>query len=90
MEDLSEVEGHPVNIIIQKILEAEFYNEFEKVSTPEVVSEWATFDLFNFPKDHVARRTSDSYFLVKNNDPSKSYLLRPHTSVMWYYYLLRQ
>jgi phenylalanyl-tRNA synthetase alpha subunit len=51
-----------------------------------VVNEYETFDLFNFPKNHVARRISDSYFVNKNEDNLKeSMLLRPHTSVMWKY-----
>jgi phenylalanyl-tRNA synthetase alpha subunit len=44
--------------------------------------------LFNFQEDHVARRPSDSYFINKSEEKKESVLLRPHTSVMWYYYLL--
>lgn len=54
------------------------------------MAEWETFDLFNFPEAHVARRPSDSHFIHKSENTKDSILLRPHTSVMWYYYLLTQ
>jgi phenylalanyl-tRNA synthetase alpha subunit len=56
--------------------------------SPEVVAEFETFDLFNFPEDHVARRPSDSYFIDKSEDKKNSILLRPHTTVLWYHYLV--
>lgn len=90
MEDLSKQEGHPVNMIINKIINSDFFKWFEHVEVPHIVWEWETFDLFNFPEVHVARRPSDSYFLHKSDDRKKSMLLRPHTSVMWYHYLLNQ
>jgi len=89
MENLSAQEWHPINMIINKIINADYYNWFYHVKIPEVVWEWETFDLFNFPEDHVARRPSDSYFLNKSEDRKNSMLLRPHTSVMWYHYLLK-
>lgn len=90
MPDLSRQAGHPINLVISKILEAEFYQWFDIVETPEFVSEWETFDVFNFAQDHVARRPSDSYFVQKSDIKRESILLRPHTSVMWYYYLIEQ
>ena len=60
------------------------------INIPEIVWEYETFDLFNFPDNHVARRPSDSYFIEKNLENSKdSILLRPHTSVMWYHYMIK-
>jgi phenylalanyl-tRNA synthetase alpha chain len=90
MEDLSKQEWHPINVVINKIINSDFFKWFDHVEVPQVVWEWETFDLFNFPEDHVARRPSDSYFLNKSNDKKNSMLLRPHTSVMWYHYLLNQ
>gem|GEM_PF-6358685 len=75
-------------MIIKKIINSKFYSDFEHIKIPEIVKEYETFDLFNFSKNHVARRESDSYFIEKNSDNSKNILLRPHTSVMWYYYLV--
>ncbi len=88
MKDLSALEWHPINLIIQKIISSNFFEGFDHIQVPQVVSEWETFDLFNFPEDHVARRPSDSYFIQKNETKKESILLRPHTSVMWYYYLI--
>ena len=88
MSDLSKIEWHPVNMVIEKIKNASFFNGFDYVKIPEVVAEWETFDLFNFPENHVARRPSDSYFFQKSEDVKESILLRPHTSVMWYYHLI--
>ena len=90
MPDLSEYDWHPINIIIQRIINSEFFQWFDHIKVPEIVNEWETFDLFNFPQDHVTRRPSDSYFLQKSEDKKESTLLRPHTSVMWYYYLIDQ
>jgi phenylalanyl-tRNA synthetase alpha subunit len=61
---------------------------FDKVKVPQIVAERETFDLFNFPMNHVARRPSDSYFIQKSENTKESILLRPHTSVMWYHYLI--
>jgi len=88
MPDLSRREDHPIKIVIDKITGASFYDGFAHVQIPEVVAEWETFDLFNFPEVHVARRVSDSYFVNKSDDVKESILLRPHTSVMWYHYLI--
>jgi len=88
MRDLSAQQGHPIHLIINKITSSDFFAGFDHVQVPQIVSEWETFDLFNFPEDHVARRPSDSYFLQKSETKKESILLRPHTSVMWYYYLI--
>jgi phenylalanyl-tRNA synthetase alpha subunit len=88
--NLTKVEPHPVKDIVDKIIKSPYYGDFEMVESPEVVNEYATFDLFFFPKDHVARRPSDSFFIEKNEDTKKSLLLRPHTTVVWYYYLIEQ
>ncbi len=88
MPDLSRQEGHPINLVMKKIYNSDFFAWFDSVEVPQFVSEWETFDLFNFQEDHVARRPSDSYFINKSEEKKESVLLRPHTSVMWYYYLL--
>jgi len=88
MPSLHKIKGNPINMIIEKILTSEFFQWFDNITTPEIVSEWETFDLFNFAESHVARRPSDSYFVKKSEDKHESILLRPHTSVMRYYYLL--
>jgi phenylalanyl-tRNA synthetase alpha subunit len=89
MQDLTKIKDHPINLLIEAIINSPFYESFDKVDTPEIVAEFETFDLFNFPVNHVARRPSDSYFISKSDDTRESILLRPHTSVMWYHYLVK-
>ncbi len=88
LKDLSKEPWNPIALIIDSIKNDEFYSSFEDIEASEIASEWATFDVFNFPEDHVARRTSDSYFLLKSNNVSESILLRPHTSIVRYDYLM--
>jgi len=88
MPNLIKQEWNPVNMIVDSIYNSEFFKDFKHIESPEVVNEYETFDLFNFPDEHVARRISDSYFINKDsNNLSNSMLLRPHTSVMWKYFL---
>ena len=87
-QDLSFSEWHPVNLVINKIVHSEFFDWFKHILTPHIVAEWETFDLFNFPEDHVTRRPSDSYFIQKSENKKESILLRPHTTVVWYHYLI--
>lgn len=88
MPNLSLQEKHPVKMIIDKIILSNFFKDFSIIDIPEIVSEYETFDLFNFPINHVARRPSDSYFIKKSSISKESILLRPHTSVMRYHYLI--
>ncbi|MDD2565961.1 MAG: hypothetical protein PHZ26_05040 [Candidatus Gracilibacteria bacterium] len=89
MPDLTKSSGNPVNMVVDSLINSEFYKGFEHVYSPEIVSEYETFDLFYFPLNHVARRPSDSYFLDKKiGDTRNSMLLRPHTTVIWFHYLI--
>lgn len=86
MPNLIKTKWNPVSMVSESIIYSNYFKWFDIVNTPEVVNEYDTFDLFNFPSDHVARRTSDSYFVKKDEENLKeSMLLRPHTSVMWKY-----
>ncbi len=89
MPNLCEKPWNPIQIILENILLAPFFQGFAHIEIPEIVSEWETFDVFNFDENHIARRPSDSYFLEKSEIKKDSILLRPHTSVMWYYYLVQ-
>ncbi len=88
MSDLTKVNGNPVNMIVEKLTKSDYFKDFTIFSSPEVVKEFETFDLFYFPEDHVARRPSDSYFLEKTANKDDNLLLRPHTTIMWYHYLV--
>ncbi len=85
MPTLTKVKGNPVNMIFERMSQAWYFTDFKIIDIPEIVDEYTTFDLFNFPDDHVARRPSDSYFIKKSELKNQSMLLRPHTSVMWKY-----
>lgn len=81
MPDLSRKESSPIHEIVQRILTEPDFKNFDIVKSPEVVSTKVCFDLYNFAPDHPARSHSDTYFIDDKN------ILRPHTTVMWYYYL---
>jgi phenylalanyl-tRNA synthetase alpha chain len=81
MPDLSRTPTSPIYEIIQRILSQPDFKSFDTIKTPEIVTTHVTFDLYNFAPEHPARSHSDTYFLDDKN------ILRPHTTVMWYYYL---
>jgi len=83
MPDLSRTPGNPVNLIVEKILNLDFYKDFDVIQTPEIVWLYETFDLFDFAPNHPARSKSDTYFVTDEK------ILRTHTTVMRYYYLMR-
>lgn len=81
MPDLSRTPTSPIYEIIHRILSQPDFKNFDTIKTPEIVTTHVTFDLYNFAPDHPARSHSDTYFLDDKN------ILRPHTTIMWYYYL---
>ncbi len=81
MPDLSRTEGSPIRELAKRIVSLPGFADFDVIKTPEIVPARASFDLFNFPKDHPARSRSDTYYANDN------YILRTHTTIMWYYYL---
>ncbi|MFA5840715.1 MAG: hypothetical protein WC847_00345 [Candidatus Paceibacterota bacterium] len=81
MPDLSRNPASPIYEIVHRILSQPDFKDFDTVKSPEIVPVDVTFDLYNFAPDHPARSHSDTYFIDDTN------ILRPHTTVMWYYYL---
>ena len=81
MPDLSRAEESPINELVGRILKIPRFADFDKIQVPEIVSAEISFDLFNFPKNHPARSSSDTYFV------DSRHILRTHTTVMWYYHL---
>ena len=81
MPDLSRAEGSPLKEIITKIKKVKSLEGFDDIKVPEIVSTHILFDLFNMPKEHPARSTSDTYYV------DEEHVLRPHDTVFWYYYL---
>ncbi len=81
MPDLSRTESNPLKEIVDRALMVKGLRGFDIIKTPEIVSTHILFDLFNMPEGHPARSKSDTYYV---ND---EYVLRPHDTVFWYYYL---
>ena len=81
MPDLSRTPQSPIKELVDKITSVPDFKSFDTVDVPEIVPMDIAFDLFDFAHDHPARSPSDTYFA------DDTHLLRPHTTVMWYYYL---
>ena len=81
MPDLSRTENSPLYEIKEKVTNLPVLKNFDHIKIPEILPTSILFDLFDFAPDHVARSTSDTYYVDKEN------VLRTHDTVMWYYYL---
>jgi len=81
MPDLSRTPGNPIAELVERFRAIPDFKSYDVVDAPEIMGTDIVFDLFDFPKDHPARSSSDSYFVDATN------VLRTHTTVMWYYWL---
>ncbi len=81
MPDLSREADSPLKELVSRILKIKRLSDFDDIKVPEIVPADISFDLFNFPEDHPARKRSDTYFIDDNH------ILRTHTTIMWYYWL---
>ncbi len=81
MPDLSRTPGSPLYELVERIKAIPDFKNYDVIDVPEIMGTDIVFDLFNFPKDHPARSSSDSYFI------DDTHVLRTHTTVMWYYWL---
>lgn len=81
LSDLSRESGSPLNELAHRILKIKRFSGFDVIKVPEIIGSDISFDLFNYPSDHPARSTSDTYYIDSNN------MLRTHTTIMWYYYI---
>lgn len=81
MPDLSRTPGNPLHELVQRIISLPAFATFDHIEAPQIVNTHVSFDLFDFASDHVARSKSDTYYV------DDMHILRPHTTVMWYYYL---
>lgn len=84
MPDLSRTKGSPISEIMERIKAMPYFGGFDTINVPEIVRTDISFDLFDFPANHPARKPSDTYFV--NDD----FILRTHTTVMWYYYFAEE
>ena len=81
MPDLTRTPGSPISELAKRIVGLPRFSGYKNLTVPEIIEYGISFDLFNFPPDHPARKPTDTYFVDKNH------VLRTHTTVMWYYHL---
>lgn len=81
MQDLSRTPGSPLHEIVERVKKVPSLAGLDTIEIPEITPASVTFDLFDFPEDHVARSASDTYYA------DKTHVLRTHNTVSWYYYL---
>ncbi|SCE28437.1 phenylalanyl-tRNA synthetase, alpha subunit [Streptomyces sp. DvalAA-14] len=78
---------HPLTTLSDRIEDVFVAMGYEVAEGPEVEAEWFNFDALNFPPDHPARETQDTFFVEAAEDapapeggePS-GIVLRTHTS----------
>jgi phenylalanyl-tRNA synthetase alpha chain len=80
MPDLSRTDGSPLHDMVARVSRVPSLAGLDVIEIPEIVPAAITFDLFDFPADHVARSHSDTYYADDAN------VLRTHNTVSWYYY----
>ncbi|MEI6400048.1 MAG: hypothetical protein WCO58_00810 [bacterium] len=80
MPDLARTPGSPLHEIVERVQGVSSLAGLDVIEIPEIVPSAITFDLFDFPANHVARSTSDTYYADAQN------ILRTHNTVSWYYY----
>jgi phenylalanyl-tRNA synthetase alpha chain len=71
-----------LTLLIDRIVHLPIFDDFDIVETPEIVWVKETFDIFDFAPNHPVRSKSDTYYVTEDT------ILRTHTTVLWYYYLL--
>jgi len=71
---------HPITQVKQQLNEAFLSLGFEIYEGPEISSELYAFDYLNFPPDHPARESMDTYWLAGSDNASGKdrMCLRPH------------
>lgn len=81
LPDLTKKENSPVKILFDQIINLPMFKDFDLVNFPKIVTIEECFDLLNTPKDHPARRETDTYYL------DDTHILRTHTTAFWSFYL---
>jgi phenylalanyl-tRNA synthetase alpha chain len=81
LPDLTKKEHSPVKILFDQIINLPRFAGFDIVEFPKIVTVEQCFDLLNMPKDHPARKETDTYYL------DDVHILRTHTTAFWSFYL---
>src|SRR6266702_704961 len=55
---------HPVQVLADRLADVFIGMGYEIAEGPEVEAEWYNFDALNFPPDHPARETQDTFFVA--------------------------
>ena len=84
LPDLTKKRNSPVKILFDQIINLPAFKDFDLVDFPKIVTVEQCFDLLNMPKDHPARRETDTYYL------DDIHILRTHTTAFWSFYLKNQ
>jgi len=71
---------HPLTVVRRRIEDAFRSLGYEVVDGPEVETDWYNFESLNFPPDHPARDTVDTFFIKDGGVGKDRLLLRTHTS----------
>jgi phenylalanyl-tRNA synthetase alpha chain len=77
---------HPVTTVAERLADVFVAMGYEIAEGPEVEDEWYNFDALNFPPDHPARETQDTFFVAgpdagaANAGADSGVVLRTHTS----------
>jgi phenylalanyl-tRNA synthetase alpha chain len=72
---------HPLTTLSDRIEDIFVAMGYEVAEGPEVEAEWFNFDALNFPPDHPARETQDTFFVRGPEGQDESgVVLRTHTS----------
>lgn len=71
---------HPLTVVRRRI-EASFRGlGYEVADGPEIETDWYNFESLNFPPDHPARDSVDTFFVEGGGTGRDALLLRTHTS----------
>ncbi|HKC26122.1 MAG TPA: phenylalanine--tRNA ligase subunit alpha [Thermoanaerobaculia bacterium] len=71
---------HPITIVRRRIESAFRSLGYEVFDGPEVETDWYNFESLNFPPDHPARDSFDTFFVEDGGIGKGRLLLRTHTS----------
>jgi phenylalanyl-tRNA synthetase alpha chain len=72
---------HPLTTFSERIEDIFVAMGYEVAEGPEVEADWFNFDALNFPPDHPARETQDTFFVQGPDGQEQSgVVLRTHTS----------
>ncbi|HEY3477557.1 MAG TPA: phenylalanine--tRNA ligase subunit alpha [Streptomyces sp.] len=72
---------HPLTTLSDRIEDIFVAMGYEVAEGPEVEADWFNFDALNFPPDHPARETQDTFFVRGPEGQAESgVVLRTHTS----------